>query len=306
MTASPPPSGAAPEPERPAPRTCYRHPDRETGVSCSRCERPICPDCMVEASVGFQCPGCVSEGNRGVRRARTTFGGRAVAKPYVTWTILGMMVAGFLAQLGTSTPIGQAGASPLVWEFAMLGIGRVEDGTLLGVLPGEWYRLLTAAFLHGSIFHLLFNGYAMYLLGTQLERWLGHVRFLTLWVLGALAGSVLSLLAEPNQFSVGASGAIFALFGAVLVIGRRLRLDLRMIGVLLVVNLVLTFVVPNISWTAHIGGLVAGLVLGAVFAYLPGRSAGNRARTVTHVLLAAAFAALLVVLVVTAPLIILR
>ncbi|WP_317846077.1 rhomboid family intramembrane serine protease [Nocardiopsis quinghaiensis] len=226
-----------------------------------------------------------------------------MTRPYVTWTILGMMVAGFIAQLGTSDPVGQAGASPLVWEFAMLGLGQVE-GTLLGVVADEWYRLITAAFLHGSIFHLLFNGYAMYILGTQLERWLGHGRFLALWVLGALAGSVLSLLVAPNQFSVGASGAIFALFGAVFVIGRRLRLDLRMVGVLLAVNLVLTFVVPNISWTAHIGGLVAGFLLGAVFAYLPGRSAGSTARTVTHVLLASAFAALLAALVATAPLII--
>lgn len=302
MTASPPPGA---DPGRSAQRTCYRHSDRETGVRCSRCERPICPDCMVEASVGFQCPACVSEGNRGTRRARTAFGGRAVAKPYVTWTILGAMVAGFLAQLGTSDPIGRAGASPLVWELAMLGLGQVEGGTLLGVLAGEWYRLITAAFLHGSVFHLLFNGYAMYVLGTQLERWLGHGRFLTLWVLGALAGSVLSLLVAPNQFSVGASGAIFALFGAVFVIGRKLRLDLRMVGVLLVVNLVLTFVVPQISWTAHIGGLVAGFLLGAVFAHLPGGSAGNRARTVTHAMLAAAFAALLAALVAAAPLIIL-
>ncbi|WP_169552671.1 rhomboid family intramembrane serine protease [Nocardiopsis halotolerans] len=303
MTASPPPSGTGAE--RPAPRTCYRHSDRETGVSCSRCERPICPDCMVEASVGFQCPGCVAEGNRGMRRARTTFGGRIVNRPYVTWTIIGLIAAVFLAQLGTSDPIGQARLSPLVGEFGMLGLLQWEDGTFLGVLAGEWYRLITGAFLHGGVFHLLFNGYAMYVLGTQLERWLGHGRFLTLWVLGALAGSVLSLLMAPNQLGVGASGAIFALFGAVFVLGRRLRLDLRMVGVLLAVNLVLTFTVPGISWTAHIGGLVAGFALGAVFAYLPGRSAGAGTRTLTHVLLAGAFAAVLVALVVTAPLIIL-
>lgn len=304
MTSSPPPFGASSESGSQAFRTCYRHSDRETGVSCTRCERPICPDCMVEASVGFQCPACVSEGNRGTRRPRTTFGGRPVARPYVTWTILGMMVAGFIAQLGTSDPIGRAGASPLVLEFAMLGLGHM-DGVLLGVVAGEWYRLITAALLHGSVFHLLFNGYAMYVLGTQLERWLGHGRFLALWVLGALSGSVLSLLVAPHQLSVGASGAIFALFGAVFVVGRRLRLDLRMVGVLLVVNLVLTFLVPQISWTAHIGGLVAGFLVGAVFAYLPGGSAGNTARTVTHALLTAAFTAVLVALVVAAPLVIL-
>src|SRR5699024_4446328 len=121
--------------------------------------------------------------------------------------------------------------------------------------------------LHGGRVHVLINGYALFLLGTSLERWLGHARFLALWVLGALSGSVLSLLVVPLQPSVGASGAIFALFGAVFVIGRRLGLDTRMITILLAVNLGITFLVPGISWTAALGGLVAGQafwVLGAL------------------------------------------
>ncbi|QVJ01608.1 rhomboid family intramembrane serine protease [Nocardiopsis eucommiae] len=248
---------------------------------------------MVEASVGFQCPECVAEGNRRVRSARTTFGGRIVQKPYVTWTILALMAVGFLAQLGTSDPVGQAGRSPLVVEFGMHGFAAI--------LQHEWYRLITAAFLHGGVMHLLFNGYAMYLLGQQLERWLGHGRFLALWVAGALAGSVTSALFVPGQLSVGASGAIFALFGAVFVLGRRLRLDMRMILVLLALNLGITFLVPGISWTAHIGGLVAGLALGAVFAYLPTRKGREDRRTLTHGLLVAAFVALLFVLLFLAP-----
>ena len=249
---------------------------------------------MVEASVGFQCPSCVAEGNRKVRSGRTTFGGKVVHKPYVTWTILAMMVVGFVLQMGTSEPIGQATMSPLVPMFSMWGAGAV--------FYGEWYRLLTAAFLHGGIFHLLFNGYAMYVLGPQLERWLGHGRFLALWILGALAGSVLSLVATPDQPSVGASGAIFALFGAVFVMGRRLRLDMRMIMILLALNLGITFLVPAISWTAHIGGLVAGLAIGAVFAYLPGAAIKNPAlRTLVHTLLLASFAVLLAVLSLFAP-----
>ncbi|WP_460770165.1 rhomboid family intramembrane serine protease [Nocardiopsis nanhaiensis] len=298
MTASPPPPGASsgPGPEPGTPRTCYRHSDRETGVSCTRCERPICPDCMAEASVGFHCPECVAEGNRRVRSARTTFGGKVVQKPYVTWTILVMMAVGFVVQMGTE-PALQAVPSPLVELFSMWGVG---------VLQGEWYRLITAAFLHGSVMHLLFNGYAMFLLGQQLERWLGHGRFLALWAMGALAGSVLSLLVSPTQPSVGASGAIFALFGAVFVIGRRLRLDMRMIVVLLGLNLVITFLVPNISWTAHIGGLVAGLAIGAVFAYLP-RPSGNKTkastRTLVHASLVTLFGLLLLGLVVFAPMI---
>lgn len=295
MTAYPPPPGtpSASGSEPGAPRTCYRHSGRETGVSCTRCSRPICPDCMVEASVGFQCPECVAEGNRRVRSARTTFGGRIVQKPYVTWTILALMAVGFLAQLGTSDPVGQAGRSPLVVEFGMHGFATI--------LQHEWYRLVTAAFLHGGVMHLLFNGYAMFLLGQQLERWLGHGRFLALWVAGALAGSVTSALFAPGQLSVGASGAIFALFGAVFVLGRRLRLDMRMILVLLALNLGITFLVPGISWTAHIGGLVAGLALGAVFAYLPTRKGGEGQRTLTHALLVAAFVVLLFALLFVAP-----
>ncbi|GAA1113435.1 rhomboid family intramembrane serine protease [Nocardiopsis metallicus] len=305
MTASPPPPGtpSGPGSEPDAPRTCYRHGDRETGVSCTRCSRPICPDCMVEASVGFQCPECVAEGNRKVRSARTTFGGKVVEKPYVTWTILVMMAVGFLVQTGTSDPVGQAGQSPLVVAFGMHGGAAFFND--------EWYRLITAAFLHGGVMHLLFNGYAMYLLGQQLERWLGHGRFLALWVVGALSGSVMSLLFARDQLSVGASGAIFALFGAVFVIGRRLRLDMRMILVLLALNLGITFLVPGISWTAHIGGLVAGLAVGAVFAYLPtgaARGAGSgtgqaKRRTLVHALMVALYVALLAVLVVLAPMV---
>jgi membrane associated rhomboid family serine protease len=276
---------------------------------------------MVEAAVGFQCPHCVAEGRRGTRTARTTFGGRTVTRPYVTWTVLSLMAVGYLVQMGTGDPVGSAAGSPLVRLFGMLGYAcDPAAGQPIGVLGGEWYRLITAAFLHGGIFHLLFNGYATYLLGTQLERWLGHGRFLVLWVLGALSGSVLTLLVasyglelsplgglpDPvvaqlsvplNQVSIGASGAVFALFGAVFVLGRRLNLDLRAVGILLAVNLVLTFLIPRISWTGHIGGLIAGLVLGAVFAYAAGSAAQASRRTLAHALLVGAFAALLLVLV---------
>nr|WP_239648097.1 rhomboid family intramembrane serine protease [Nocardiopsis ganjiahuensis] len=228
-----------------------------------------------------------------MRSARTAFGGRVVRKPYVTWTILAMMGVGFLLQLGTSEPVGQAGLSPVTGMFSMYGLAVVLDG--------QWYRMITSAFLHGGVMHLLFNGYAMFLLGQQLERWLGHGRFLTLWVVGALAGSVVSLLFAPGQPSVGASGAIFALFGAVFVIGRRLRLDMRMILVLLGLNLVITFLVPNIAWTAHIGGLVAGLAVGAIFAYLPARTGRAGGSTLVHALAVALFVVLLAVLAVLAP-----
>lgn len=293
MSESPPPFGQPSEQGAPAPRTCYRHSERETGVSCTRCERPICPDCMHEASVGFQCPSCVAEGSRGSRAARTVFGGRVVEKPYVTWTLLGMIAAVYFLQMGTAPAFDAPVGSPLVNMFSMHGVAAAGGG--------EWYRLITSAFLHGGLFHVLFNGYALFLLGTPLERWLGHTRFLVLWVLGALSGSVLSLLVVPLQPSVGASGAIFALFGAVFVIGRRLGLDIRMITVLLVVNLGITFLVPGISWTAHVGGLVAGLALGAVLALLPGGKPEPRRRTLVHTLMLVSFAVLLAALAIGGP-----
>ncbi|WP_460862857.1 rhomboid family intramembrane serine protease [Nocardiopsis coralliicola] len=249
---------------------CYRHPERETHISCTRCGRPICPDCMNEAAVGHQCPACVAEGNRSVRSAKTVFGGRPTRAPYVTWTLLGLMVAGFVAQ----TADDAVGGGQLTGLFAM-NPWRIA-------VHGDWYLLLTAAFLHGGVLHLAFNGFALYAVGRQIEEWLGHVRYAALWILSAAGGSVLTLAVDlatgQAQLSVGASGAVFGLFGAALVIGRRLQLDMRFILGLLAVNLLITFMAPNISWTAHIGGLAVGAVLAAAFAYLPRNAAGARGR----------------------------
>lgn len=235
--------------------TCYRHPNRETYVRCARCDRPICPDCMRNASVGFQCPECVAEGNRTARPARTIFGGRVSRNPgVVTYTLIGICVVAYLLQLTVPT---------FTRDFYSVGI-LVADG--------EYYRLVTAAFLHDddNLLHLLFNMLALYLLGPGLEATLGRARFLALYLLSALGGSVLSYaLAAPGQGSLGASGAIFGLFGATLVISRRLRADVAGIAVILGINLVLSFTIPIIDWRAHIGGLVVGTVVALVFAYAP-------------------------------------
>lgn len=256
---------------------CYRHPDREAYVRCNRCERVICPDCMREAAVGFHCVDCLKEGQRSIRQPRTAFGGRATQTATVTWTLLAVIGAGFLAQLGTAPSLAAPGQSPLVSAFSMWGYGAVHYD--------QWYRLLTSAFLHGSLMHLLFNGFALYILGPQLERWLGHSRFLALWVLSALGGSVLSLLAAPYQPSIGASGAIFGMFGAVFILGRRLRLDTRFVLFLLGINLLITFLVPIISWTAHIGGLLTGGLLALAYAYLPAGSDHGPRRDRTRALM---------------------
>jgi membrane associated rhomboid family serine protease len=208
---------------------------------------------MRNASVGFQCPECVAEGNRSVRSARTIFGGRVnQSTGTVTMILIGICVVVFIAQL------------------AVPGFERDFYNLGIAVADGEYYRLLTAAFLHGGTLHLLFNMLALYLLGPTLEAALGRTRFLALYLLSALGGSVTSyVLASPLQPSLGASGAIFGLFGAMLVISRRLRADVAGIAVVLAINLVLSFTIPNIDWRAHLGGLVVGAIIAAGFAYAP-------------------------------------
>ncbi|WP_341770548.1 rhomboid family intramembrane serine protease [Actinorugispora endophytica] len=242
---------------------------------------------MRDASVGFQCVECVAEGNKGVREARTAFGGKVISKPYVTWALLGLIGVGYLLHLASGGTLW-SGRSAVSDQFGMWGAGIDY--------ADQWYRLITSAFLHSGVMHLLFNGFALYVVGPQLENWLGHVRYLALWVVSAVGGSVLGYLVEPNQLTVGASGAIFGLFGAILLIGRRLRLDTRFILGLLAVNLLITFTVPNISWTAHIGGLVSGLLLGGTYAYLPfgaGRGDRTRARAALHAGVTAGYAVVL-------------
>jgi len=240
--------------------SCYRHPDRETYVRCSRCERSICPDCMRAASVGFQCPECVNEGARTVRQGRTVFGGRVSGDTSrVSLTIVAINVAVFV--LGFAV-----GQQELQLRFANL----VGEPGLIGVADGEYYRLLTAAFLHAGVLHLALNMFALAQLGPVLESALGRMRFLALYILAALGGSVLSFLLSPQfQFGVGASGAIFGLFGAYYVVVRRMGGETRSIVTLLIINLVITFTIPIIDWRAHLGGLVVGSVIAAAFAYAP-------------------------------------
>ncbi|GAA1748112.1 rhomboid family intramembrane serine protease [Nonomuraea wenchangensis] len=257
MTSQPP--SPPPQPEQPAEAvpTCYRHPDKETWVRCQRCERPICPDCMRDAAVGFQCPECVAEGNRGIRQARSTFGGNVVRTPIVTYAILVINLLIFGAQYLTGDRV--------TGELAMWPAGVA--------LGEQYHRLITAAFVHGGVMHILFNSWALYVVGPYLERSFGHARYIAIYLISALGGSVLGLWLDPlSQPTVGASGAIFGLFGAVFVVGRRLNMDVRGIAVLIVINLAITFVVSGISWTGHVGGLITGSLLAAAIAYAPSRN----------------------------------
>ena len=230
---------------------CYRHPDRETGLSCSDCGRPICTECMTMAPVGIRCPDH-SGRPQGVERVATGMR-RAAAEGgsgQLTKALIAANVGVFLAAIATGGDLGR-GASRLH-----------EWGTLWlpGLAQGEWWRLLTSAFLHWGVFHLAMNMLILYLIGTPLEMALGRARYLSVYVVAALAGSAGALLlSSPRAATAGASGAVFGIFGAALVLERQgvYALGGSIMG-LVVINLIITFAVPNISVGGHLGGFAGG------------------------------------------------
>lgn len=232
--------------------TCYRHPNRETRVSCSSCGRPICPECMTPTPVGMRCPECARQRTRVVRNPTGSPTGFEAAP--ATYALIAVNVVVYLIEIAQ----GSGGL------FAEPGGRFVFDFSLFGpfVAEGEVYRLVTCGFLHGSIIHIGFNMFLLLLLGRLLEPALGTPRFLALYFASLLAGSFGALLVEPNAFSYGASGAVFGLAGAVFVIARGRGMDALagQIGFLIVFNLIYSFVVPHISVGAHVGGLIGGVV----------------------------------------------
>ena len=264
------PGGAGPaEPPGPVVPTCYRHPDRETYIRCSRCERYICPDCMTAAPVGFQCPECVAEGRKSVRQATTPLGGEIRENgDIVTKVLIGLNVSIWLigVVLGSSA---LPGWSELAANFGLV-LGSTQDSVQLGVADGEWYRLITAAFVHQEFWHVGMNMFALWVLGSSLEPVLGRWRFIALYVLSAMGGTAASLLAAtPYSMSFGASGAVFGLMGALFIVMRRLGRDVSAVLVILGINVVFGFVVSGIDWRAHLGGLAVGAVLALAFAHAP-------------------------------------
>lgn len=263
---------------------CYRHPAKETYVRCTRCDRPICPDCMNEASVGFQCPECVAEGRRTQRPARTAFGGSEAGRAgTVTRTLIGINVlvmvvsivaggAGAVAGGGWGGLLGQS--TPLTDWGSVIGYATYGpyDPELHGVAAGEWYRLVTAMFLHYGVLHLLMNMYALWILGRELEAALGRLRFAALYVIAGLGGNVAAyLFSAPNAATAGASTAVFGLMAATFVVLKRLNKSVAPILPIIVINVVFTFAVANISVAGHLGGLAAGAIVAAILAYAPRR-----------------------------------
>jgi membrane associated rhomboid family serine protease len=275
--------------------TCYRHQGRESGIRCTRCDRFICPDCMRSASVGFQCLDCVRSGNKDVRQARTVFGARAAvggagavsgaggALPVVTISLVILNFAVYAAELMRHSVVQRLALLP----DALRGPG---DGLYepmpsppsgyqpIGVAHGEWYRLLTSAFVHAlpsdppfGPTHILFNMLSLWMFGVVLERHVGRVRFLAAYLLSALGGAVLCyFLVAPYSQTIGASGAIFGLIGMYFVLSRRLRFDPLGARRQLIIAVVWLVAASRVtSWQGHLGGLVTGVAVGLVIAYAP-------------------------------------
>jgi membrane associated rhomboid family serine protease len=267
--------------------TCYRHPDRETGVSCSSCGRPICPDCMTPTPVGMRCPECMQQRTKVVRNPTGT-PGQFGAFP-ATMVLIAINVVMYLAEItggtgGVNNPSGK-----IVGNLALFGPYVAE---------GEWYRLVTSGFLHASLFpHLLFNMVLLYFLGRLLEPALGTPRFVVLYFASLLAGSLGVMALDPNALTLGASGAIFGLAGATFVVARGRGMDAIAgeIGFLIIFNLVLGFSLANVSIAAHIGGLIGGVICALlIVAGERGRLGPNRLPVELGAMIAVGVAAFLI------------
>jgi membrane associated rhomboid family serine protease len=264
---------------------CYRHPGRQSFILCQRCGRTICPECQTQAAVGVICPECMREQRQSAPRtksaARTRLGRlTAPGEPVVTYSIIALTLVVFLLQL-------------------IPGLGVTDALRYAGVYsyPGSFepWRMLTSVFVHstGFIVHVLLNMYTLWIFGQILERMLGRGRFLALYLLSGLAGSLgVLFLASPLVPVVGASGAIFGLMGAFLVIQRKLGGNATQLLILVGINLVIGFLPGlNVAWQAHVGGLIGGAIIGLIFVQTRQRSK----RTLQFVLLGG-FGALLVAL----------
>jgi membrane associated rhomboid family serine protease len=303
------------QPPPPAPAgvsTCYRHPDREAYIRCQRCERFICPDCMRPASVGFQCPECVKEGAKATRTGRTAYGGLRPSDASITsGVIIALNVAVWIAVLATG------GQTSRLLQWLVLrtqglcvipGAGAFDTSSLScpagsgatlypGVVDGAYWQLVTSMFTQVQVWHIGFNMLALWVLGPQLELAIGRLRFLALYFISGLAGSAMVLWFGPEYSlggTLGASGAVFGLMGALGVVALKVGGDVRGILTWIGINFVLTVTLSHISWQGHLGGFVAGAAIGVVLAYAP----RERRRTTVQVAGTAAIALIVAVAIV--------
>jgi membrane associated rhomboid family serine protease len=248
--------------------TCYRHPSRETGVSCSSCGKPICPDCMTSTPVGMRCPDC-SKQRTTVKRLRD-----AATVPSMTYALIAINVIVFVTEGRDAFTISGSASDSVVEKGGLLGSSSLPVLHGQGVAHGQLWRIVTSGFLHENLLHIGFNMWVLYVLGLMLEPALGRVRFGVIYAVALLTGSLGALLVSPHDVTVGASGAVFGLMGAAAVEMRARQIPIMQSGVggLIVINLIISFSIPGISWGGHIGGLLGG----ALAAYVLGLARSRR------------------------------
>jgi len=263
--------------------TCYRHPGRESYIRCQRCDRTICPDCMRDAAVGFQCVECIKEGAKTTRSGRTAYGG--LRPTDASATSIGLIVINVAVWVGI---LATGGFDGRIFDWLALrpdglclvaggayetsGLSCPQGGALLpGVADGAYWQVVTSMFTHVAVWHVAFNMFALWVLGPQLELAVGRARFLALYFISGLAGSALVLWAGPQYGGThGASGAIFGLMGALLIVAYKVGGDVRGIMTWIGINFLITFVfINNISWQGHLGGFLGGLAVAGVLVYAP-------------------------------------
>ncbi|MET8761805.1 rhomboid family intramembrane serine protease [Lentzea sp. NPDC004782] len=246
----PPDGPIGAEPETPV---CARHSDRPTRLRCTRCDRPACPDCLREAAVGLQCVDCVNEGKRSVRTARTLVGAEVSnGRPIVTLVLIALNVLAYVVTVFQS-------GSPMNNDRAGLfsATSMVPELTA----QGEWWRVLTSGFMHFGLIHLALNTAVLYVVGQHVEQELGKLRFVAVYFLSLLGGSASAFyFGTVCQELAGASGAVFGLMGALLILWKRQRRDISTIVVVVGINLV-SNLFTNASLLGHLGGFVIGGLL---------------------------------------------
>ena len=294
--------------ERVEATVCYRHPDRPTRLACTECGRPICVDCSIDAAVGQKCPECAKPvGRARVIDARRTVGRRSgfAGAPVARFLVVTSVIVYVLGALSTDLDVWLSGQT---LRNTLTGALLYDPGAFehvnANIANGELWRMLTHAFLHGSTMHILFNMYALYLFGPELERRVGSLPFAVFYAAAAAGGSAAIYLIRPGAIAVGASGAIFGLFGAWIYVSWRMRhtpagrAQFSQLIMLLGINLALPLFVPNVAWEAHVGGLLFGVGMAAAWnQFAAGKPNAQRQR----VAIGAGFLALAVLMVLVLP-----
>ncbi|QGK71917.1 rhomboid family intramembrane serine protease [Allosaccharopolyspora coralli] len=242
---------------------CVRHPDRPTGLRCTRCHRPACPECLRDASVGQHCVDCVAEAKRTTREPVTVAGARVSTTPVVVPALIGLNVLVYVVTAALAGNLMQNTGSGFFQSWTLVPMYTAD---------GDWWRILTSGFLHIGAVHLLMNMLALWVLGRDLEVVFGWLRFIAVYLLSLLGGSAaVFLMGDMAQPVAGASGAVYGLMGAIAVAAVRLKLNLRPILVVIAVNVIISVTIPGISLLGHLGGIVVGALTSAALLYAPAK-----------------------------------